>query len=117
LRVRKSQDIVIQRHLAAARTRPRARGKSQLSVGPQTEVPVPERVGDLAQELEAVEDEGQAVADETAPDLDLHVEMWRGRGAAVAELSQHLATANVLSDADSDGARLHVRVQEVDPRP
>ena len=76
---RKSQDIVIQRHLAAARTRPRGRGKGQLSVGPQTQVPVPERVGDLAQELEAVEDERQAVAEEKAPDLDLHVEVWRGR--------------------------------------
>src|SRR5262249_16833718 len=38
-----SQDIVIQRHLVAARTRLKARNKGQLSVGPQTEIPVPGR--------------------------------------------------------------------------
>ena len=66
-----------QRHLAAARARLGARGEGQLSVGPQPEVPVPERVGDLAQELEAVEDEREAVADEAARDLDLLVEVGR----------------------------------------
>jgi len=49
-----SQDIVIQRHLVAARTRLRARNKGQLSVGPQTEIPVPKDGGDLAEKLEAV---------------------------------------------------------------
>src|SRR5262245_39460162 len=65
-----SHHIVIQRHLAAARPRLRARDKGQLSVGPQTEIPVPKHGGDLAEKLEAAEDERQAVADEAAPDLD-----------------------------------------------
>src|SRR5262245_25491037 len=78
-----SHDIVIQRHLVAARTRLRARNKGQLPVGPQTEIPVPKDGGDLAEKLEAVEDERQAVADEATPDLDLQVDVWRGRGAAV----------------------------------
>jgi hypothetical protein len=59
---------------------------------------------------------------------DLEMDVWRGRVAAVTELSQHPATANALSDADSDGARLHVRIEQAwarsparilgrDPRP
>src|SRR3954470_6403561 len=59
-RVRKSHDILRKRHLVAAWTRPTGRGKGQLSVGPQAEVRVRERLGDLAQESEAVEDERQA---------------------------------------------------------
>jgi hypothetical protein len=75
-------------------------GKGQLSVGPQAEDLVREvRAGDLAQEPEASEDERQTVAGETARGLDLKMEVWRGRVAAVTELSQQLATANALSDS------------------
>src|SRR5262245_23864485 len=91
-----SHDIVIQRHLVAARTRLRARGKGQLSVGPQTEIPVPKDGGDLAEKLEAAEDERQAVADEATPDHDLQVDVRRGRGAAVPEQPQHLAPGHAL---------------------
>ena len=72
-------------------------------------------LGDLAQESEAFEDERQAVAGETARDLDLEVEVWRRRVAAVTELPQHLATANVLADVDSDRARHHVRIARRSP--
>src|SRR5262245_39155096 len=111
-----SHDIVIQRHLVAARTRRRARNKGQLSVGPQTEIPVPKHGGDLAEKLEAAEDERQAVADEATRDLELHVDVWRGRGAAVPEQPQHLAPAHALSNADSYRPRLHECIDEVDPR-
>src|SRR5215211_3044538 len=92
-------------------------GKGQLSVGPQAEVLVRERFGDLAQESEAVEYERQAVAEETSRDLDLEMEVWRGRVAAVTEPSQHLATANALADVDLNGARNHVCIGQVGSRP
>jgi len=114
---RKSHDILRKRHLVAAWTRPTGRGKGQLSVGSQAEVRVRERLGDLAQESEAVEDERQAVAEEAARDLDLEVEVWRGRVTAVTEPPHRLATANALAIVDSDRARHHVRIGHVDPRP
>src|SRR5213079_3082869 len=94
----KPHDIFRQRHLEAACTRAMGRGKGQLSVGPQAEVLVRERLGDLTQELEAVENERQAVTEEAALDLDLEVDVWRGRVAAVTKSSEHLAAANVLAD-------------------
>ena len=98
----KSYDVAVERHLETACARPAGRGKGQLSCVSQAEVAVPERVGDPAEELESVEDERPAVGEEATSDLDLHVEVWSRRVAAVAEPSEHLATANVLSDADTN---------------
>jgi hypothetical protein len=77
-RVRKSHEVAVEWHFEAAGTRPARWGEAELAVGPQAEVFVRERVGDLAQELKPVEDEGQAVADETRRDLNLKMEVWGG---------------------------------------
>src|SRR4051794_41898888 len=94
---RKSHDILRKRHLVAAWTRPTGRGKGQLSVGTQAEVRVRERLGDLAQESEAVEDERQPVTEEAAGDLDLGGGGGGGRVAAVSGPPHPPAPAEALA--------------------
>ena len=115
-RVRESHEVAVERHLEAASARPARWGEAKLAIGPQAEVLIRERVGDLTQELKPVKDERQAVGDEARRDLHLEMEVWGGGVAAVTELAQQLATTNALSNMNTDRARFHVRIEQVDPR-
>ena len=113
-RLGKSHHVSVERHLEAACARCPARAKRSGPFGLRPRFASEKGLGDLTEELEAIEDQRQAVADKTRRDLDLQVEVWGGGVAAITQRSQQLATANALSNVNTDRARFHVCVEEVD---